>query len=282
MNGQPLTACKQYCLAAGATQGNIAYTQNVMAHFKKTTVRQLTFILTFIISTTFTACGQTKTKSNFEKLKLDIEAVDFIEINNKSEQLNTIQLDKKLLTEKQKNEFVNKWNNSKSVGPIKSMTRFFITVHFKDGTSRKFRGSGQYLKEGNDFGFDLGDSKYLETLWNELNVDHIKNIRYVFEDYIQYQESTDSQDDKNLMSQSLKSLTIVTNRTDLDLLINVWMYYDPTDYPDIPEIYRILKNSRPQSIEAVKNRINNKKEWETDETAPYSDLKNLIQRLENE
>jgi len=24
------TACKQYCLAAGATQGNIAYTQNVM------------------------------------------------------------------------------------------------------------------------------------------------------------------------------------------------------------------------------------------------------------
>jgi hypothetical protein len=28
--GQHPTACKQYCLAAGATQGNIAYTQNVM------------------------------------------------------------------------------------------------------------------------------------------------------------------------------------------------------------------------------------------------------------
>jgi len=27
--GQHPTACKQYCLAAGATQGNIAYTQNV-------------------------------------------------------------------------------------------------------------------------------------------------------------------------------------------------------------------------------------------------------------
>ena len=34
MNGQPLTACKQYCLAAGATQGNIAYTQNVSCHFR--------------------------------------------------------------------------------------------------------------------------------------------------------------------------------------------------------------------------------------------------------
>jgi len=29
MKTQPLTARKQYCLAAGATQGNIAYTQNV-------------------------------------------------------------------------------------------------------------------------------------------------------------------------------------------------------------------------------------------------------------
>jgi hypothetical protein len=28
-NNQQLTACKQYCLAAGATQGIIAYTQTV-------------------------------------------------------------------------------------------------------------------------------------------------------------------------------------------------------------------------------------------------------------
>ena len=29
------TACKQYCLAAGATQGNIAYTQTVMRQLKR-------------------------------------------------------------------------------------------------------------------------------------------------------------------------------------------------------------------------------------------------------
>jgi len=28
-----ITACKQYCLAAGATQGNIAYTQTVSGHW---------------------------------------------------------------------------------------------------------------------------------------------------------------------------------------------------------------------------------------------------------
>jgi len=30
---QRTTACRQYCLAAGATQGNIAYTQTVMPNF---------------------------------------------------------------------------------------------------------------------------------------------------------------------------------------------------------------------------------------------------------
>jgi hypothetical protein len=34
---QGITACKQYCLAAGATQGNIAYTQNVVCNPKKPT-----------------------------------------------------------------------------------------------------------------------------------------------------------------------------------------------------------------------------------------------------
>jgi hypothetical protein len=31
-----ITACKQYCLDAGATQGNIAYTQTVMLNFQIT------------------------------------------------------------------------------------------------------------------------------------------------------------------------------------------------------------------------------------------------------
>ncbi len=151
-------------------------------------MRQLTYILTFIISITLTACGQAKTKSNFEKSKIDIETVDFIEVNNKSKQIDSIQSDKKRLTEKQKSEFVIKWNNSKSLGPIKSMTRFFISVHFKDGTTRQFRGSGQYLKEGNDFGFDLGDSKYLETLWNDLNAKQL-NTKFFIGDETKYSQT---------------------------------------------------------------------------------------------
>lgn len=111
---------------------------------------------------------------------------------------------------------------------------------------------------------------------------HVDKIRKIVENYTKHQESTDSADNKNLMSKSLKSIKSLSNKDELELLIQVWMYYDPTDYPDIPEIYSILKASRPHSIEAIKNRIDNKKEWETDDTAPYSDLKKLLQRLENE
>jgi hypothetical protein len=40
MKTQPLTACKQYCLAAGAKQGNIAYTQTVMRQLKRLHIKQ--------------------------------------------------------------------------------------------------------------------------------------------------------------------------------------------------------------------------------------------------
>ena len=36
----PITACKQYCLAAGAIQGNIAYTQTVRANGRGQNLRK--------------------------------------------------------------------------------------------------------------------------------------------------------------------------------------------------------------------------------------------------
>jgi hypothetical protein len=113
----------------------------------------------------------------------------------------------------------------------------------------------------------------------DLNGNAIKNIRHIFEDYIQNQESTASNDDKDLMTQSLKTLEIVKDKSDLELLINVWMYYDPTDYVGTSEIYRILGNSKPESIEAIKRRIHNKKDWENENSAPYSDLTKLLMKI---
>ena len=137
-----------------------------MVHFKKTTVRQLTFIiLTFIVSTTFSACGQTKTKSNFEKTNIDIVTVDF---RNRAGQPDTLENQTKRLTNDQKNLFSEKFNSSKSNGLRKAIPLYFIDVHLKDGTKRNFRVNGQYIKENNDCCFDLGDSKFIETILQEL------------------------------------------------------------------------------------------------------------------
>jgi hypothetical protein len=114
-----------------------------------------------------------------------------------------------------------------------------------------------------------------------IKIEHpIFSIKRVFDEYMQYQESTDSQKDKELMTKSLKSIVKLSDPNELDILVNVWMYYDPTDFPCRTLVYDILENSRPESIEAVKNRIRLKKNWETDDKAPYSELNGLLKRLD--
>lgn len=108
----------------------------------------------------------------------------------------------------------------------------------------------------------------------------IGTIQRLFEDYIQYAESTDSPEDKKLMKKSLESLGRVTDAQQLEILINVWMYYDPTDFPVRGMVFRILKASRPWSKQAVQARIDHKKDWEAADTAPYDELKDLLKQLD--
>jgi hypothetical protein len=153
--------------------------------FKKTIVRQLTYILVFIVSATFTACGQTKSKSNFEKLIIDIETVDYIEIKNRAGQSDTLDNLTKRLTDEQKNQFIEKYNNSKPNGLRKAIPLYFIDVNLKDGTKRNFSMNGQYIKENNDYCFDLGDSKFIESIWNKLNQSQ-SNTKFFIKDESKY------------------------------------------------------------------------------------------------
>lgn len=243
-------------------------------------MKNLIFILTIIFIATLTACGQTKTKSTGDKQPINFSTVDFIEIRNHSGQADSIKTVFKRLTSEQTKVFVDKWNNAKANGPCKYIVLFWADITFKDGTKRTFRINGKSIKEKNDYCFDIGDNKLIENIWKELNANHVQNIKNIFDDYVKYQESTDSQDDKNLMAKSLESLNKLIDPNELDILINVWMYYDPTDFPSRNLVYKILENSRPQSVKAVKTRISNKKDWETDDTAPYSELNDLLKQLD--
>lgn len=138
-------------------------------------MRQLTYILIFIVLTTISSCWQNKTKSNFEKKNINVETVDSIEISNRTGQSDTIENQIKRLTKKQVIQFIEKFNNSKEYGLIKALPLYFVDVYLKDSTIRSFRISGQFIMENNDYSFDLGDRKFIESIWTDLNANNIKS-----------------------------------------------------------------------------------------------------------
>jgi hypothetical protein len=84
------------------------------------------------------------------------------------------------------------------------------------------------------------------------------------------------------MTRSLQNIKLAKNPSDLELLINVWMYYDPTDFPSRPLLKKILKDSRPESIDAVRHRMKNKRPNESSDTAPFSELSTLLTSLQTD
>ena len=111
---------------------------------------------------------------------------------------------------------------------------------------------------------------------------NIETIELIFSNYIEHNDLTDSKKDKTAIKKSIESLTTISDKKQLELLINVWMYYNPTNFSCRQQIYTVLKRNKSESIKAVHARITNKKDWETTETPPFSELKDLLQQLEKE
>lgn len=107
-------------------------------------------------------------------------------------------------------------------------------------------------------------------------------INTIFNNYVNAEESTDSAEDRALMAKNLQSLEKVENQEDLLLLIDVWMYYDPTDFPGRNLVYEVLRKNAPFSREAVRTRMKKRNEWESETSAPYSELPDLLEKLEKE
>lgn len=102
------------------------------------------------------------------KQNIDIESIAFIEVRSRTSQSGPL-CHTKRLTDEQKKEFVEKFNKSTASGPRKAVPLYFISVHLKDGTVRKFRINAQYIKENTDYCFDLGDSKYIENILGRID-----------------------------------------------------------------------------------------------------------------
>ena len=100
----------------------------------------------------------------------------------------------------------------------------------------------------------------------------IKTVDRIFKEFVKYSESTDLPDNKAEMEKSFIALKDSCVPADLNLLINVWMYYDPTDFPTRKLIEPIFFKYKKASLDAVNKRLNHKRKGESVESAPYSDL----------
>ena len=104
----------------------------------------------------------------------------------------------------------------------------------------------------------------------------VKFIRQIFEEYKHNEEGIDSEENKTAMTNNLKSMKLIPNKKDFELLLNIWQYYDPTDYSCRPLVLNVLLQDKTKSIAAVKDRMKNKLSWETDNT----EFKYLLKELE--
>jgi hypothetical protein len=186
-----------------------------------------------------------------------------------------------------------KINSSKHIGPVKGIVRQNLTIYLKISDTINVRLIGNKFKwnKSGDWAYELDiDDNYLDELCQketELSkplqiVKPVKTIERIFNQYNEFQESTDSRDNLDSLKHSLKILeNTEVSDSDLTLIVNVWMYYTVTDFSTMEYTENVLFSHRQQSISVVENRIQNKMEWETEDSAPYSDLKYLLEKLKD-
>ncbi|HMJ48362.1 MAG TPA: hypothetical protein VK498_13600 [Ferruginibacter sp.] len=107
----------------------------------------------------------------------------------------------------------------------------------------------------------------------------IQIVERISLDYTGDVESTDSEKDKNEIKTALLKLQKKSKINDLPVLIDAWMYYDPTDFPTRELIEPIFNKDKPAALNAINKRFRNKKKWENKKTAPYTDLIELRKQI---
>jgi hypothetical protein len=107
----------------------------------------------------------------------------------------------------------------------------------------------------------------------------IQTVERIFNSYVKYSEGVDSRSNEEAMARALGTLQQVSSEKDLFLLINVWMYYDPTDFSVRELIEPIFNKNKQVSLAAIDKRLKRKRKGENNKTAPYTDLIALKEKM---
>lgn len=190
------------------------------------------------------------------------------------EVINTHELEEEILVEtKWKNSDKNQFFKFKWVD-AKNGLGIWETQFFNNQTTQI-----KFVTFDRQLDFPIIDQPCKECWDDECDYLPIEIIKRIFNKYVKYNESTDSPDNKDMMSKSLENLSVIENPNKIELLLNVWMYYDPTDWDGKKIITKIFRQNKDLSLLVINKRIENPMAWENKDSAPLTDLKYLISEL---
>lgn len=111
----------------------------------------------------------------------------------------------------------------------------------------------------------------------------IANIQIVFEEYMKATDSSIPRQEKEtnsaLMAQSLNEIMVPLDYPEYRLLLDVWMYYDPTGFETKNYVIKALSIDKRLAEKAILKRIVEKNENENPDEPPLSELKELLKLL---
>lgn len=125
-------------------------------------------ILTFLTFLTFTSLSIQNQPS--EKVNINSDAVNSIEILKAYRPPDTTQCVWKIMSKEQVRSFVEIWNTPAAREPKKYPTTYRIAVYFKNKSIREFRTNGQFVNEKNGWSVDYKDKGYFDKLYLEASV----------------------------------------------------------------------------------------------------------------
>ncbi len=103
----------------------------------------------------------------------------------------------------------------------------------------------------------------------------IQVVNKIFNEYKTNYEGVESTENKVAMKKALLALQVSYKESDLQLLINVWLYYDPTDFPTREFVEPIFYKNKKMTLKAIDYRLAHKLSWEIKLGVDLNELKTL-------
>ena len=123
---------------------------------------------------TLTLFGQMKIELNENQKSIFIDSVNQIYIRAYCSPVDSCDYTPYQLTNVMVEDLLERLNKSNSKDSCDFSERFYVLVHFKDGTIREFKINGSLIIDYNNDCFDIKDTMYFENLWIELRAKWIR------------------------------------------------------------------------------------------------------------